>query len=102
MRSAVAACALAFVLALATSAQAEKRIFIIANNADGYGVDRCLATGASCGATVAGAYCRSQDFSEATSFRKVDATDIAAPTTVGSSACASGACDAYVAIECAR
>jgi len=29
-----------------TAVQAETRIFIISNNADGYGVDRCLATGA--------------------------------------------------------
>ena len=35
-----------------TAAQAEKRTFIIANNADGYGVDRCLATGATCGAAA--------------------------------------------------
>ena len=43
----------ALVLAAAvfgTAAQAEKRTFIIANNSDGYGVDRCLATGATCGA----------------------------------------------------
>src|SRR6516162_2537937 len=43
----------ALVLAAAvcgTAAQAEKRTFIVANNSDGYGVDRCLATGASCGA----------------------------------------------------
>ena len=44
-----------------TAAQAEKRTFIIANNADGYGVDRCLATGASCGIPVATAYCQSRD-----------------------------------------
>src|SRR4051812_44319915 len=31
------------VLAAVSSAQAEKRMFIIANDADGYGVDRCLA-----------------------------------------------------------
>ena len=49
----------------ATAAQAEKRTFIIANNSDGYGVDRCLATGARCGAAVATAYCKSHDFMEA-------------------------------------
>ena len=48
MRFVIAAAALA-VLFGAASAQAEKRIFIIANNADGYGVDRCLASGAECG-----------------------------------------------------
>ena len=58
----------ALVLAAAlcgTAAQAEKRTFIVANNSDGYGVDRCLASGASCGAAVATAYCKSRDFAEA-------------------------------------
>ena len=36
-----------------TTASAEKRMFIIANNANGYGVDRCLASGATCGAAIA-------------------------------------------------
>jgi hypothetical protein len=47
--------------AISSAAQAEKRIFIIANNSDGYGVDRCLATGATCGVAVATAYCKSRD-----------------------------------------
>ena len=37
---------------LGSGAVAESRIFIIANNADGYGVDRCLARGESCGRTA--------------------------------------------------
>ena len=45
MRFVIAAAALATVLFGAAAAQAEKRVFIIANNADGYGVDRCLASG---------------------------------------------------------
>ena len=61
--------ALALSLAFATAASAEVRTFVVDNDADGYGVDRCLATGASCGALVASAYCRSQDFLEARSFR---------------------------------
>ena len=58
---------LAFTAAIlsATSASAEQRMFIIANNADGYGVDRCLASGASCGAAIAAAYCRSREFNQA-------------------------------------
>ncbi len=32
-------------IGLATAAQAERRMFIIANDAGGYGVDRCLASG---------------------------------------------------------
>ena len=91
----------ALVLAAAasgTAAQAEKRVFIIANNS-GYGVDRCLATGASCGLPVATAYCKARDFVEAASFRKVERGEIAAtePATTGSSAR-----DEFVAIECLR
>src|SRR3989441_13258480 len=84
---------------ISTAAQAEKRTFIIANNADGYGVDRCLATGASCGIPVATAYCQSRDFVRAASFRKVDRDEItgAVPVTNGTSAR-----DEFVAIECLR
>jgi hypothetical protein len=82
-----------------TAAHAEKRIFIIANNADAYGVDRCLATGASCGVAVATAYCQSREFVRAASFRKIDREEItgAVPATNGSSVR-----DEFVAIECLR
>ena len=85
--------------AFGTAAQAEKRTFIIANNSDGYGVDRCLASGASCGAAVATAYCQSRDYAQAASFRKVDHDEItgAVPTTNGTAAR-----DEFVAIECLR
>src|SRR5712691_3965264 len=101
MRYLLAALSFAAVLYGNVSAQAEKRIFIIANNPDGYGVDRCLATGASCGAAVATAYCRSRDFAQAASFRKVDRDEItgAVPTP---SACRGGSCGEFVAIECSR
>src|SRR5262249_32757385 len=80
----------ALVLAAAvfgTAAQAEKRTFIIANNSDGYGVDRCLATGATCGAAVATAYCKARDYAEAASFRGVEREELAraVPTTTGPS-----------------
>jgi len=103
MRSVFAIATLAIALFAATSALAEKRIFIIANNADGYGVDRCLASGASCGQAVASAYCRSQQFAQAVSYRKVDRDDItgAVPTS-GRSACNGLACKEFVAIECRR
>jgi hypothetical protein len=55
-----------------TAAQAETRIFIISNNADGYGVDRCLATGATCGMMIATAYCQSHDYLQVASFRKIE------------------------------
>jgi hypothetical protein len=89
-----------FALVIATAAQAEKRIFIIANNADGYGVDRCLASGASCGTVVATAYCRTQEFQRALSFRKVERGEITGAVPAGP-ACR-GACDEFIAIECGR
>ena len=72
MRFIAAALTLAAVLCGNVSAQAENRIFIIANDPDGYGVDRCLATGARCGTAVATAYCRSREFTQAASFRRVE------------------------------
>jgi hypothetical protein len=102
MRSLVAALAFAAVLGGNLAAQAEKRIFIIANNPGGYGVDRCLATGAACGVAVATAYCKSRDFAGAASFRKVERDDITGAVPTGNTACRGGGCDEFVAIECTR
>ena len=87
---------------LGAPAAAESHIFIVANSADGYGIDRCLANGEPCGVPVATAYCQSQSFVQAKSFRKIERDDItgAVPTS-GKNACA-GSCDSFVAIECAR
>jgi hypothetical protein len=89
-------------LLITMPAVAENRVFIIANNADGYGVDRCLANGERCGTVVATAYCQSQSFTLAKSFRKIERDEItgAVPTS-GKNACA-GSCDSFVAIECSR
>jgi hypothetical protein len=84
-------------------AAAESRTFIIINNADGYGVDRCLATGEQCGNVVATSYCQSQSFAKAQSFRTVDRDEITgAVPTLGKSACTGGGCDSFVAITCSR
>jgi hypothetical protein len=103
MRSILALAGLAAVL-VAVPAQAEKRLFIIASDTGGYGVDRCLASGAACGAAVASAYCQSRDFTAAVSFRKVDREDItgAIPTNASASTCKGSGCEEYVAIECSR
>src|SRR5712692_3358842 len=101
MRASSALLWLAGALLIAAPAQAERRIFIIANNADGYGVDRCLATGASCGTNVATAYCRAQDFQRALSFRKIERAEITGAVPAGAASCRS-ACDDFVAIECGR
>jgi hypothetical protein len=47
-----------------SAALADSRVFIIANQADGYGVDQCLARGDKCGAHAARSYCQSRDFSQ--------------------------------------
>ena len=102
MRFAIAALTFAAVLSGSVSAQAEKRIFIIANNSDGYGVDRCLSTGARCGTPIANAYCQARDFALAASFRKVDREEITGAVPSSNPACRGGTCDEFVAIECAR
>ena len=74
-----------------TVAHAEKRLFILANQADGYGVDNCLASGAECGKTVANSYCRSHAFAQAVSFRKVSRDDITGAIPADASARAKAA-----------
>jgi hypothetical protein len=98
MRVFALACLAAVLIAL--PAQAENRIFVIANNADGYGVDRCLASGASCGTAVATAYCRAQAFDRALSFRRIERVEIGG--IVASATTCRGGCDDFVAIECGR
>ena len=49
MRSISALLACVF-LGAASAASADSRVFIVANQADGYGVDQCLAKGDKCGA----------------------------------------------------
>jgi hypothetical protein len=88
-------------LALSTPAAAESRVFIIANHADGYGVDRCLANGERCGTTVATAYCQAQSFAAAKSFRKIERDEITGAVPTGINVCA-GSCESFVAIECSR
>ena len=93
---------MAAVLFGAGAASAERRLFIVANNPDGYGVDRCLAGGGSCGTTVANSYCHSHEFAQATSVQNVDRDDITgAIPNDGPDACHGTKCN-YVAIECTR
>jgi uncharacterized DUF497 family protein len=96
MRLALVLCS---ALVAAAPAQAESRIFVIATNSDGYGVDRCLAAGEPCGTALATAYCRVRDFVQAVSFRKIARAEVTG--TVMATIC-SGSCDHYVAIECER
>lgn len=85
-----------------SAVQAEKRIFIIANSSDGYGIDRCLANGSQCGSAAALAYCKSREFAQATSFRKIDRDEITGAIPVTDETCRGQTCEQFVAIECAR
>ena len=94
---------LAGVVLVALPAQAEKRTFIIANNAHGYGIDRCLATGASCGTAVAAAYCRAREFDDVLTFRRIERSEITGAVPASSmNACQGASCDTFVAITCSR
>ncbi len=87
---------------LSTPAQAERRMFIVANDADGYGIDRCLAAGDKCGTAAANAYCKTQAFTQAATFHSVERNEVtgALPTDSASS-CDNNRCD-VVAIVCIR
>jgi hypothetical protein len=100
MRSLSAFFACAFVLA-ASAALADSRVFIIANQADGYGVDQCLARGEKCGAHAARSYCQSRDFAQATAYRRVDPDEITG-SVPGNGKCSGSGCNEYVAITCQR
>ena len=98
--SALLACA--FLLA-ASAAFADSRVFIIENQADGYGMDQCLAKGEKCGAHAARSYCRSRDFAQASSYRRVDPEEMtgSVPKSAATPAPHAG-CGEYVAITCQR
>jgi opacity protein-like surface antigen len=102
MRSLCLLVACAVVLAV-SAASADSRVFIIANQADGYGVDQCLAKGEKCGAHAARSYCQSRDFAQASSYRRVDPEEItgSVPKAAGGS-CNRAGCNEYVAITCQR
>ena len=87
----------------ASAASADSRVFIVANQADGYGVDQCLARGDKCGAHAARSYCQSRDFEQALSYRRVDPDEVtgSVPKTPGES-CNRAGCAEYVAITCQR
>ena len=98
--SALSICA---VVLAASPVLADSRVFIIANQSDGYGVDKCLAGGETCGASAARAYCQSREFAQATSFRRVDPDEVTGAVPKSASAtCNGGNCGEYVAITCQR
>jgi hypothetical protein len=85
-----------------TVAWADSRVFIIANQPDGYGVDQCLAKGEKCGAHAALSYCRSRNFAQASSYRRVDPDEITGSVPKTSENCGHSGCGEYIAITCQR
>jgi hypothetical protein len=102
MRISSAFLASAFLLA-ASPAFADSRVFIVENQADGYGVDQCLAKGEKCGAHAALSYCQSRNFAQASSYRRVDPEEVtgSVPKDIGAH-CSHAGCGEYVAITCQR
>jgi len=90
-------------LLTASAASADSRVFIVENQADGYGVDQCLAKGEKCGAHAALSYCQSRDFAQASSYRRVDPDEVtgSVPTSANGS-CNHAGCGEFVAITCQR
>jgi hypothetical protein len=90
------------VLFACSAAWADSRVFIISNLADGYGVDQCLARSEKCGAHAAESYCRSRNFAQATSYRRVDPDEITGSVPKVGENCGRPGCGEYIAITCER
>ena len=82
-------------------AYADSRVFIVANQPDGYGIDQCLASGERCGASAARMYCESHQFARASSYHRIENDEItgAIPALTGSPIPHG---DSFVAITCQR
>ncbi len=95
--------ALAALLALATPAWAESKIFLI-DSSDGYGIDRCLAAGDACGRAAATALCRANAFASAVDFGRVEPNEITGtlPGGLPLKLCEGPSCPVKVAITCTR
>ncbi len=100
---AILACALAAAsISMSSPSFADSKVFIVANQPDGYGIDQCLANSERCGASAARAYCQSHEFAQASAYRRLDPDEITGAVPVSTGACRGGACDEYVAITCQR
>jgi hypothetical protein len=89
-------------LFVGTAASADSRVFIISNQADGYGDDQCLAKGEQCGAHAAQSYCQSRNFAQASSYRRVDPDEITGSVPKAGENCGRSGCGEYTAITCQR
>lgn len=90
-------------LLMAQSAFAETHIFLV-DNSDGYGIDRCLASGEACGKAAAATICHSREYAKAIDFGRLDRADIAGSIPHGTQAnvCTGHSCPDMIAIICSR
>jgi hypothetical protein len=102
MRSLSSALLACISLLVVAPAWADSHVFIVANQADGYGVDQCLARGDKCGAHAAHSYCQSRNFTEATAYRRVEPDEITGSVPKTGANCTHAGCIEYVAITCQR
>ena len=102
MRTVLISLAALLYVACVASSRAEQRLFLVANDADGYGIDRCLASGEKCGSAAANVYCKTQAFTAAASYHKVEDGDLTGATAKDAPGnCKHDGCD-VVAIVCLR
>lgn len=103
MRSARFGALLIFGSLLTLPAAAETRIFTV-DGSDGYGIDRCLASGEPCGEAAASAICRARSYTKAVDFGRIDPNEItgAVPAGAGVARCEGRNCPQTVAITCTR
>ena len=83
---------------------ADSRVFIVANQPDGYGIDQCLAKSERCGASAAHAYCEAREFKSASAYRRVDPDEVtgAIPASTRQKCSGRTCAEEYVAITCER
>jgi hypothetical protein len=102
MRTLLVHIAFLLCVGLALPARGEEHAFVVANDPDGYGIDRCLAYGERCGTAAANAYCKTQAFSTAATFHKASHVDVTGSVAPDASTCSvSGNCP-MVVIVCIR
>ena len=90
-------------LLAARPAMAEIHIFLV-DSSDGYGVDRCLASGEACGGAAASALCRTKEYAMAVDFGRIDPAQITGgvSSVTQVQACQGRSCPDIVAITCSR
>jgi hypothetical protein len=92
---------LAACLLTAQSALAETHVFIV-DGADGYEIDRCLASGEPCGAAAAAAICHSRRYEKALSYGLLHAAEFTGSVKHVSKGCKGRSCPHDVAVTCSR